>query len=696
MLTRPLRLSLWTLIGTPALLTLGGCWLDSSSVPDAGAAPAAPVAAASGPTTQAITVSGSIYAAPVGGSTVSLFAADAQGRATGAALATTTSDAQGHYTLSVASLPSGPVLIVATGGSYTSEADGSTQTLGSLSTLLPSVAAGANTAQLTPLTTAIAAATANLLGQQAGPVATAQASATSKVNALFGLAALSADPSAVSGDPNATTGNGWLIAALAGTLEQLRANTALSPAVLYQALQDDAADGKLDGLKNGQPITLTGGGTLSASLFTTQWSGAANAFGNSHPVYAGATTSISGALQVSAQSAGVAIGSSGSIAPLQTQAAGTQIYFAARGDGLVKLDMSDPANPVATKVASINSAVMVSAGGTYFSSLDGIVIDPTPINTASGAKVFALLYSYRSRTVVAVNLTDGAVADTATLTITRTTGFSGATASIAGGIADGVRNKIWLATGDGLLGLDPSNLKAAPVSIAQPAGTQINENLGGDPARDIVYTPDYDAGTLVIYNLAEARAYTMDATAWSQLINGWTPFEIDGVALDSSYQVAVMTPEGNRQIGLLTYTTPSGSSAAVGTIPSGAVFKNFTAGGAFSGSAIDGVSHTALFVGEGRGLGVGVIDNPANANWLGFSSFVAAPSSSYSFGPHDPHTVGAFNIQGKPYGFVLNGYLSGYQVVVLDLNAFLAMPSTNGVTSADPLTTAAVAKLLRY
>ena len=93
---------------------------------------------------------------------------------------------------------------------------------------------------------------------------------------------------------------------------------------------------------------------------------------------------------------------------------------------------------------------------------------------------------------------------------------------------------------------------------------------------------------------------------------------------------------------------------------------------------------------------MGVIDNPANANWQGFSSFVAAPSSSYSFGPHDPHTVGAFNIQGKPYGFVLNGYASGFKVGVLDLNAFLAMPSSNGVVTADPLMTPGVAQLLSY
>ena len=242
------------------------------------------------------------------------------------------------------------------------------------------------------------------------------------------------------------------------------------------------------------------------------------------------------AIPLAAQNEGVAIGSSGSIAPLVTQSAGTQIYFAARTDGLVALDMRDPANPAAAKMAGINAAVMLDSTAVpatgFFSSLDGIVINPTPITSGGATKVYALLYSYRSKIVASVNLTDGVLAETASLPITKTASFSGASAFIAGGIADGKRGKIWLATGDGLLGVDPSDLAAPTVLIPQPSGTRINENLGGDPAKDIVYSPDYVSNGLVVFNLAEARAYVMATADWRSATGNWNAGgENDGVTV---------------------------------------------------------------------------------------------------------------------------------------------------------------------
>lgn len=649
------------------------------------------------PTANAATLSGAVYAAEVSGATVEVYLADAQGKPTGSALGTATTDSLGNYSIPLSNVPTGSVVLVASGGTYASEADGSQQTLGTFSSLLLSVSSGSNTAQINPVTNTIAAATSNLLVQGGGSLATAFDSATTSVKQLFGLTQLTGSPTTTAVSATATSGDSWLLAALAGTLEQLRANASLNPADLYKALEDDAADGKLDGLKNGQPIALGSSGTLQSSLFTTQWSGAANAYGTAHSSYAGATATISGALQTSAQAAGVATGSSGSIATLQTQSGGTQVFFAARGDGLVKLDMSDPANPVASKLTAVNSAVMTAGTGT-FSSLDGIVINPTPINTAQGAKVFAILYSYRSKTIYSVNLTDGVVADSATLNISTNASFSGAYASIAGGIADGKRSKIWLASGDGLIGVDPSNLKASPVQIAQPASTVINENLGGDPAKDIIYSPDYTNRGLVIFNLAEGKAYTMDATTWATTTGNWASYyEVDGVALDSQYNVAVMTPEGGGEVGLLTYGTPSGTTDAVGAIGSGAMFKSYKTNGAAAGAALDPITHTVLFVGEGTGLGVGVLDDPTSSTWQGFSNYVGAGyNSTYAFEPHDPHTVGVFNVLGKPYGFLLQGYYSSYKVAVLDLNAWLAAPTTAGLLTSDPIQNTGITKLLSY
>jgi hypothetical protein len=672
---------------------LSACGGGSGS--DSGTPPPPP------PPDTSATVSGSVFAAATSGATVTMFAADAHGQASGNALGTATTDAGGNYSLRLAAAPPGPVLLVSSGGSYASEADNSNQPGVAFSALVPSVPTGSSSAQLNPLTAAIAAHASNLLSGSQTAVPGAVTAATAAVQKLFGLDGMGGNPQNVAPSPAATSGDAWLLSALAGTIEQLRVATGLAPAVLYKALSDDISDGKLDGLKAGQAIALgSAGQTLQSSLFTSQLSGAANAYGGSHATYQGATAKISAALQVSAQAVGVAIGSSGAIAPLQTQAAGTQIYFAARQDGLVMLDMHDPANPVASRMAAINKAVMTGSAGSpggVFDSIDGIVINPTPITVGGASKVYGILYSYASKTIVAVNLTDGVVAGQAELAVTKSAEFSGANAYVAGGIADGQRGLIWLATGEGLLGVDPSGLAKAPIRIAQPAGTSINENIGGDPAAGIVFSPDYDGKGMVVFNLAEAKAYVMSAAEWVAL-TGTTGFgsvgELDGAALDSQYKVALLTPEGSSKIGLLGYNTPAGATGATGTFSS-TVFTSVDSPAGFAGAAIDPVSHTALFVGEGAGVGVGVIDNPANPNWKGFSAFVADNNASYRFEPHDPHTLGAFNITGKPFGFLLQG--SGpYQVVVLDLNAMLATPAKDGQALSDVMHNPAITKLIGY
>lgn len=680
-------------------MALSGCFGGGGD-----SAPAASNSSTPSSTTSDVTLSGTVYAGNTSGATVTVYALDAQGHITGDALGSVTTKADGSYTITLKAVPAGPVLLVSSGGQYTSEADGSSQPGIGMKVLVPGVQTGATVAQLNPLTSSIAEFAMNTMNQNTGTTASdAVSQARAKVKTLLGITAMTADPQTLAPDPTATSGDAWILAALAGTIEELRLTSGLGPVALYKALLDDIADGKLDGLRNLASITVGSNGTLQSSLFTTQLSGAANAYGATHVQYQGATAGISAALQASAQAAGVAIGSSGSIAPLQTQSDGTQIYFAARRDGLVKLDMKDPGAPVATKLAGINSAVMGLASAGKLPSIDGIVINPTPYTDSTGqTKVYAILYSYASQKVFSIDLSNGVVAGSATIPVSTQAHFSGATTYVAGGIADGQRNLVWLATAEGLLGINPADLSAAPVKIAQPANTSINENLGGDPAHDLIFSPDYYSKGMVVFNLAERKAYVMNQADWQAL--GGAPvqsIELDGAALDSAYQVAIITPEGGPMVGLMGYSTPSGSSDAVGTFAS-SKFKLYSlpTGSSFAGSAIDTVSHTALFVGEGAGFGVGVLDDPAKPSWAGFSSFVTAPYNfSYRFSPHDPHTVGAFNVGGKPYGFLLQNSASGtsaYKVAVLDLPAIVAAPATSGVLDTDPFLDNKLVKLLTY
>ena len=96
-------------------------------------------------------VSGVVSAGLINGATITAYALNVDGTK-GAQLATATSDSSGRYTLNL-SAQTGPVEIIATGGSYVEEASGSTVNMGNaqIRTLLPSTSATQQVA-ITPVT----------------------------------------------------------------------------------------------------------------------------------------------------------------------------------------------------------------------------------------------------------------------------------------------------------------------------------------------------------------------------------------------------------------------------------------------------------------------------------------------------------------------------------------------------------------
>lgn len=131
------------------------------------------------------TISGTVSAGPVNSATVTAYALNSDGTQ-GSQLASTTSDSSGKYTLNL-SQASGPILVIASGGTYTEEASGSTVSMGSaqIRAALPSVTDG-QTVGVTPVTeiatqTALAAATtsANGSASMAGIVRSANKSVAS-------------------------------------------------------------------------------------------------------------------------------------------------------------------------------------------------------------------------------------------------------------------------------------------------------------------------------------------------------------------------------------------------------------------------------------------------------------------------------------------------------------------------------------
>ena len=114
----------------------------------------------------AASLSGVVSAAPVSGATVTAYTLNTDG-SQGASLGSTTTDANGNYTLGFTTAV-GPVLLVATSGNYSEEAGSSTVSVGQAQTrtVLPTIASGSQKVAITPVTeiaaqSAIAAITAN-------------------------------------------------------------------------------------------------------------------------------------------------------------------------------------------------------------------------------------------------------------------------------------------------------------------------------------------------------------------------------------------------------------------------------------------------------------------------------------------------------------------------------------------------------
>lgn len=140
-------------------------------------------------------MSGSVDDAFVINATVTAYEVSAAGAklmcvpAAGGGCTTATTDSNGNYTITVSGY-SGPVLLQATGGTYTDTVTGQTVSIPAaltLSVLEPAVTAGsAYTDQLTPLTTMIANQAMSMMSQ--GQSATAAlAAATMAIQSLFGV-----------------------------------------------------------------------------------------------------------------------------------------------------------------------------------------------------------------------------------------------------------------------------------------------------------------------------------------------------------------------------------------------------------------------------------------------------------------------------------------------------------------------------
>ena len=660
------------------------------------------------------TIEGAAVAGRIQNARVILRRADNAGHAVaGDPVASATTDNNGRFRLSVpASLP-GPVVLEVEDGTYSSESDSTTQTNGTITAILPELPAAGEDTFVTPLSHIQTLRTRNLLDSGAETALTdALEHAQDDLQQSLGDLGLGGQPlTSVAPDFSTGSGPGFGVGVALGVLEQLRQNLNVEPGELIDNIARDLSDGTPDGREVNQLLQLAGA-PMSPTVTTASLAGAANDYTSSTtsvhheaniPV-ASVTQVISTAAINEASVSGQVSGSSGAIAPMIV-GNHIYIYFAGRSDGLVRLDMTDPQNPVADHMAALNTEIAQTLNG-----VGGVIPVPIPV----GGKQVLLLYNYSSNNVVAINATDNVVMKTGALAIAGTLNFSGAGGlKIAGGIADGKRNLVWLATADGLMGVDPVTLEQAFL-IPQPAGTKMNENIGGDPTSDVVFSPNYEGGGMILFNLAERKAYVQSKTDWDLLNNidgvqhGWG--DIDQAAVDTSYRIGVVTNEfSDLQFGLVNFATPSGATGETGVFTPTAYRYIHAPDGVYgsveTGVAIESGAHI-LFAKSSWStspLVVAQLDDPAKgANWQGFLK-ARYRNTADPGGAGDPHAIGAFNIAGIPFGFSLattsvgGGTSRSWDLMVVNLQAFLDAPAdANGILTDDPMANPAIVRMIAY
>jgi len=668
------------------------------------------------PTTVGTKISGSVVLGPVKAATVTFFAADANGIKTGSALGTAITHADGTYTAILNKAYSGPLIVEATGGSYTSEADISKtiSLTGIISSLSNVSATGTNNIYITPLTHLLTLRAEELLKSKVSPDIT-KALTKAQLDLLPLLSDLKLDNgvllSSILPDFKAKVGSSYFYAFLLSVFEQGALNSSLASSELVNLCAHDLSDGIADGKFNGTSIKQSNGSNMGATLCSSGLNAAAFTLANStSSIYAGsgidikaATLAVTTATAASAGITGATASSSGAVAYMEYyDASGTpqkRVFVAGRSNLLGILNVNDPTTPSASTADEATLNAKITAAG--LSNIGGVIA----INNTSKPLLF--LFDYTNKKVLKVDLLSNTVTS-GTVNVTNTINFSGASGVyIAGGILDTVRGGVWLATADGLVNFDPITMTETG-RIAQPTGTTINENIGGDPSSNIILSPDYqDNGKgLIVYKLDEKKTYMQQAGEWATLLPKISATEPDAISMDTVYKVSIVTGEDVPDLGLIDMTKViyTGSTSQV-SIPSTAVKAMSLASGTgsactstyyqFSGSSVESNSHLVLFMaGYSSDVAVGLLNNPSAG--VGMTNFKTWQNGDFSYA-RDPHSVGTYKLSdGRSYGFILD---DTKKIVMIDLQKFLdasASATCSTKLASDPFANAAIIKKIPY
>ena len=217
------------------------------------------------------TISGTAVKGPVNGGTMTAYALS--NGALGAKLASSTTNADGSFSLSMGSY-AGPVMLQMTGGTYTDEATGATMPMltgDAMTAVLPSMAAGQTLSgiQVTPLTAMAQTMAQHLSGGMTDANITAANANVGKYFMVTDVLRNVPMNPLTSGSGNAATQDqinyGMALAAMS---QYAQTQGMSSSSAMVTAMMNDATDGVMDGMMSGGTVMM-GGMNMSMSLPST-------------------------------------------------------------------------------------------------------------------------------------------------------------------------------------------------------------------------------------------------------------------------------------------------------------------------------------------------------------------------------------------------------------------------------------------
>ncbi len=684
----------------------------------------------SGGSGSTITLGGSAVKGPMASANIAVVAVNSDGT-DGTQLATTSTDANGAWTVSIPNSSSSSVTRVkVSGGSYVNEADtastvSNTTTYTTLVDLSNSaVSASKDALSVTPVTTFIDARAVALMAAGTSP-ASSLTQATTLLETHFGL---SSDPLTTAVNLNdatkvASNPDGTKLGLILGALMQqanVLGNTGADPGTFIAALSQDISDGVFDGKKGSTAVTYGPGSTplavgagstvimSSLTAYLGMGSGTTASSGsnplttaNTTTVASGITNAIGTSPATSAQVRSQANVSTSAAAAVYVYGGKQTVYIAGKSasKGLVIYDPSqavsatNPQKLLLQDPASTGTCSATNTSSCY--EVDGVA-------TFNNKNLLAL-YSYNSPSILFVDLTTNLPATTNPTFDTKITtqaSFSGGNPYVAGAIADNGRNGIWLTAFDGEYFLDMSTSSytlTKNFAIASTGSDEPSENFGANVAdmtlagkSGYLWSPNYmsydfmDIGSGILYQAAASTA-----TAIGQ--GG------DHGAVDTLLNVGIVAPESGNVVGLVDLNKATFDSTAkqwsISSADQTSAINQWTISevSSLSGVAVESSSHIALFIYEwGSDIVIAKLDSKNLSKISDYVAFSMSPLGGYSGG--DPHALAiSVDANGIVTGYVVDSSGKTYllnMTNLLDASKYARVSATDHTLSASVISTA--------